>query len=597
LRKVRLASVWLLAACGSAGCDGDTGTGVVIDGGAADGPGPGPGGEDGASAAGDAPAPELDASRDAASPRDVLAVADTRPAPSGQPLPPGLSPARRLFDAQASLTGEGQSSCSHQQPPSGDGHRWCAFARPAAGGSAYELWVIDVTTATTSAVPPCDGSSPGCLRLTSNLWTGFDFNGPIHPYSHEFAGDTLLFYADAASAKGEGYKGPVYAWRPGWARPRRISSDRALICWAHDRALLAHCVEDVRGDPMKPDTFELHAGPISDTDGLTLPSLGRVRPIRADGRPAWQTRFSPRGDFFAVSSPDPDRAVETLRVIATAELGQAMPREIIRDASEWQISNDGQRIFFMREEARDESALWVADFPSGANAAKIDSKVGTVITLGPAGQDLGVAYLAEPTRGQGVFRLLRDSRMPASASTLFTFDDMLEGLSLSDDLRYTVWDDADFRARVVRNADLRSCELNVNHDLPAYQPSFLGDGRLVFWNEDSGGDRDRRDGFLASPDGCQGRQRIAQAVYFIAPIADRGVILADEVDDQTQAATLKYAAITDGKWPAAGPVRVHEDVDGASVQFVGDKPLHVLFRVARGDPAREGTYVFGPVPF
>ena len=82
---------------------------------------------------------------------------------------------------------------------------------------------------------------------------GGALNGPLHPYAHRFFGDTLIYYADAISGPMQVHQGPAYAWRPDWARPRRISSERALECWGHPSRLLAYCLEDLAGDPNRPD--------------------------------------------------------------------------------------------------------------------------------------------------------------------------------------------------------------------------------------------------------------------------------------------------------------------------------------------------------
>ena len=59
-------------------------------------------------------------------------------------------------------------------------------------------------------------------------------------------------------------------------------------------------------------------------------------------------------------------------MIDTAQLGLAAPAEVARDAGLWQLSHDGQRVFFLRAEAPGSEAndLYVADFPSGANAGE-----------------------------------------------------------------------------------------------------------------------------------------------------------------------------------------------------------------------------------
>jgi hypothetical protein len=518
---------------------------------------------------------------------------DTRPRASGLLLPPGIAPARRLLDADASLTGRGFTACSHQRGPGSSADRWCAFTK--AGPSAVELWVIDVTRAAAGPVPVCDGSSPLCLRMTANLWIWGAVNGPTHPYAHAFEGDTLVFYADALSGRGEVHRGPVSVWRPGWAQPRRIGGDRTVQCWGHRQELLAFCIEDLAGDPMQPESLEVRAGAIADADGIVLPSLGRIRARGAEGPASWRADFSPAGDVFAISSPDPDPTVESLRVVATAELGTATPREIVRDVNAWQLSHDGHKLFFLRQEAAGQNALYAADFPSGEGLNRLDPSVNDYTVLGGDERDHGVAILADDGQDTTALRLIPPG---APARTVLSYRDGLEGLTISPDARFTAWMDTHFTARIVRSDDLRSCELNATPGHSVYRASFLDSAGLVFWTEEAGGDRDRRDGYLANPDGCLDKRRFAEAVYFIAPVGDRGIVFADEIDDETQRATLKYAAIPGGKeWPALGPVRVHDDIDGDSVFAASLDPLLLMFRVSGGGADRAGTYLFGPAGF
>jgi hypothetical protein len=532
---------------------------------------------------------------------DEMIESDSRQAPGGASLPAGLAPPRRLLDDQATLTGHSTSSCSHDRSQSGP--RWCAFSRPGTAGQT-ELWVINVSEVL--ARPPagnalaCSEDGPACRRLTANLWVGGGLNGPLHPYAHRFHGDTLIYYADAVSGPRDVHRGPAFAWRPGWAQPRRIGSDRAIECWGHDQALVAYCLEDVAGNPNHPTSAELRAGPIGDRDGIELPSLGRISPYREDGVPAWQGSFSPAGDRFVFSSADPDPTVETLKVIDTAQLGLSAPAEVARDAGLWQLSHDGQRVFFLRADApgSEVNDLYLADFPTGGNPVKLGARADLVSVLGGEGRDQGVAFAVSPQPGQLSYQLLPDPRQPAGALTVFTLQGQLDAVRISPDARFTAWTDGQFRVRVVQHAGLASCLLNQDPRQPAYSAAFLDGAGLIAWAESDGGDRDRRDGYYADPAGCQGKQRFAKAVFFIAPVGNRGFVFADETDDVSQRATLKYVAITGGKtWPAQGPVRVFPDIDGSSVVPVGWDPLLLLFRVSIGPPDQQGLYAFGPLPF
>jgi hypothetical protein len=515
---------------------------------------------------------------------------------SGAPLPPGVAPARRILAPGASLTGGGEGTCSHQIPASDNGDRWCVFTRPG-GGARTELWVIDVSRAATGA-GACDGSDSGCVRLTENAWMGGGLNGPFQPYANRFFGDTLVFYADAVSGPMDVHRGPAFAWRPGWGQARRISSETALECWGHPRALVAHCVEDLAGDPVRPDSFTLHAGVIADRDGLVLPAWGRVIPRNREDQLAWQAGFSPTGDDFAVSQPDPVSGIESLHAIATARIGQALPSPVAAAAQRWQISNDGKRVFFLRAGAGEPAALLVADFPGGAGARLLEERTNDYFLLGSAGQDRGVAFVADHGADMGAFRWAADPMMPAAATTLFQYQAGLDAVRMSRDLRFTAWRDPDFRVTVVQHDQLRTCALNVDPAHAAYSISFLDHAGLVFWAESDGGDRDRRDGYYTDPGNCVAKHRFARSLYFLMPIGDRGLVFADEVDDSTQRTTLKYSPIAAGKsWSGDGIVRVHEEIDGTSVLFVGPDPLLLLFTVSAGPDEQRGTYLFGPVPF
>jgi hypothetical protein len=538
------------------------------------------------------PAQPADAGQD----RSVLdapsdAAADSRPAPTGLPLPAGVMPARKLFEDSARLTGAGPSGCSQQEPPSGDGHRWCVFSKPA--GGATELWTVDVSAATRTA-PACDGTSPACLRLTGALWTEFPLGGPVHPYSHEFHGDTLIYYADAVSRPNQLHRGPTYAWRPGWAQPRRISSETSVMCWGHPRLPLAHCLEDLVGPAMMPDLVEVRAGALADTAGASIPSVQWLRTY-ANGAPSWQAAFSPAGDLFALSSPDPDPAVETLRVVPTAELGRTPPRELLRDVNGWDISRDGQHLLFFRFATKAEKALHVADFPAGTNVTRLATQVRDFLSVGSAEKD-AIIYVTESDPDHGALHLVRDLRAPMVAPTIFTYSDPIEDVRLSTDLRYTAWVDGHFRIRVVDNVTLASCDLNASPRRAGFAPVLLDSGALVFWTEEAPDDPDRRDAWLATAT-CASKRRFAERAELILPVGDRGVVFTDESDDER--VTLKYAATPAGQWPDAGPVRIHDNVDPTSVFLVGapsgTAPVLVMFRVVGGPEA--GTYVFGPLPF
>jgi hypothetical protein len=512
---------------------------------------------------------------------------------SGLPLPAGVEAPRRLLDGMATLTGNGRTACSHAEPASGDGHRWCAFRLPNDAGTT-ELWVMDVSAAAAGASLECDGNHPACQRLTANLWA---------PYSNDFEGDTLIFYADAPATlrASQPFVGSVYAWRPGWLAARVIAA-HATVCSGAAGAPVALCLDDPRGEPSNPDDVALRVGFLADLADARLPALPGRWPLRSDGSVPWQVGFSPDGQTFALSVPDAGPFDASLYAIATRDVGKGTaPGKIVPHIQPWTISNDGRRVFFYRG-PRSDATLVSAAFPAGGDEVTLATAVVDYLPIGRRPTDLALLLRVRDDAGGHDFRLLRDRARPATAQTLFTNDGFLEGVLVSPDLRYTAWIDPDFRGRSIRVGDLATCALN-----PAPAPSvgdltFLDDASLLFWSQarpDAGG---ARDGYLAPPDTCGPRTRFARGLGFLATVGARGVVYGDARDDAARTVTLKYAPLPNGRTDvaAAGGVRVHGNVWTPVTLVAGatsPTSLHVLFR-AEGDGAKEsGLYLFGPVPF
>jgi hypothetical protein len=507
----------------------------------------------------------------------------------------GMVP-RKILDERAVLSGTAATTCSHQEPASGNGDRWCAFRMPGAAPDTTELWVIDLTVAALggAAPPPCDGSSPACRRLTSTLWPS---------YTNDFEGDTLIYYADAPEGQGahQPFVGPAYAWRPGWSQPRVIAT-HALVCNGHRKAPVAVCLDNPAGNPGNPDTITLLVGELADVTGLVLPALPGRWPGRSDGSVPWQIGFSPDGATFAVSAPDTAPFVQNLSVIATNPVAAgALRKKVIADVNRWTISNDGAKIFFTRGPSTD-ATLTMADFPAGTGETVIASQVVEFLPLGRAATDGALLLRVHLPAGGHAFQLLRDRALPSSAQTVFTNEGFLEGLLVSPDLAYTAWIDPEFRGRVIRNADLTTCALNGIARPPVFDLAFLDDGGLVFWTEPGSAGLSRRDGFLAPPDRCSERVPFAQDLAFFTPISHLGLVFGDERDDTAQTLTLRYASLAlagDRRWPAQGSVRVQERVT-APVRIVsggGGGATTLLYRAEADGTRQAGIYVFGPLPF
>ncbi|HVU52508.1 MAG TPA: hypothetical protein VHL80_17560 [Polyangia bacterium] len=524
---------------------------------------------------------------DATAPADVPPALDTAVPRAGRELPAGVHPPVRFADGSALLMGNGPDACTHQTPPSSDGHRWCAFTLGAAVGGVADLWVLDVTRAATGDAPRCDGTDPGCIHLTDRVVT--------HSATL-FDGDTLIFGTDSLSGSSPDFLGRFNAWRPGWSTGRQISSEMGFTCIGNRHSAAAACLDDPAGTSSERDSANVRVGYLARETGDPLPSLGRY-PLRNGSDVHWQADLSPDGSVFALSDADTVGAAQTLRVAPTSTIGQAAPSLAIDDVFEWQISNDGQRIYFLRGPSQ-KADLYVADFPSGANARLVDAGVNMFRLLGDRPEDQAVEIWKIPPTAAGAIELLTD--LGAAPKTIFSYNDFLNGAIVSPDLRYTTWLDEEFRGVLLRNSDLQACTIGEGGDnREVYDPAYLDASGLMFWKERAGADpnSDFRDGFFARPETCTQKTRFARNVDRIAPIGDRGVVFTDEMD-MTARATLKYVAVAPGgaTLDPAGPVRVQESVLAPFV-LVGDNPPLLVYAAKGATAETSGLFVFGPVPF
>jgi hypothetical protein len=508
------------------------------------------------------------------------------PPRTGQPLPADVAAPVRILDETAILLGNGKSACTHQTPASADGHRWCAFSFGALNG-LRDLWVIDVTRALAGDVPACDGTSPGCLQLTTRM---------AAESASFFQGDTLIYHTDPVSAPGEEFLGPIFAWRPGWTKGRQISSGRGFTCIGNANAAVAACLDDPVGDPAKRDGADVRMGDLVDPDGGPLTSLGSW-PLRNDNDQAWKADFSPDGSRFILSSAPAIGQPQALRVWTTAAaVPDVPPAPVIDDVAYWTVSNDGQKIYFWRG-LPPKATLTIADFPAGGGEQIIDSDMLAYTLLGDRPADQALLYRKKLGSG-GSVALLRD-RSTTTAKTLLTYDDVFDGLAVSTDLSHTVWLDADFNGVVVRNDDLVTCTINLGADPSVHDPAFLAGAGLVFWKEHVGGDGSRLDAFLAPPDRCRDKQRFAQDIDFFTPIGDVGLVLGDERDRFSGLSTLKYVAHAPGAvaLDPASAVRVQEGVKApvvfAGAPFLGGGGPLMVYQAEGATSAATGWFVFG----
>jgi hypothetical protein len=506
--------------------------------------------------------------------------------------PPPAAQTVRLQGGAVALVGRPRTSCSSGVVKPGiDGDVWCAFSR--AAGDNTELWVLNVSRATHARVP-CDGSSPLCLRLTTNLWTGDPLFSLAHPEIHGFEGDTLFLYDDARSATpDDAYKGPIKAWRPGWPTARSLTSDAGYICHGHPWAAAAYCVDNVATVAGSPE-FDLRAGSLAGgAAGGILMSVGRIRALGSAGQVMWGAAFSPDGQSFLYSSPAEGEDVEVLKMAATTDGGTAPAVEILRNGGRWQIAPDGKKLYYLASysyaETDGSGTLSMIDLPpAGVPATVIQDHVGAYASLGSFGEPHpGLAYLQDVTKGNGTFRLLRDRSQPALTTTLGS--DVNEFL-VSPDLRYTYLSQPDAPGGPVgllaSNDGAGTCALNTREGVGLYSVTFPPQASTVFWAQDSESGFEI-EGWYATSAGCADKRRFSENLASLQAV--RGGILFADSDPDRQTMSLKRATLDRGTLGEAESI-----FGGIDTSLARGGTKFVVFTVSQGESP--GLYAYGPLP-
>jgi hypothetical protein len=511
------------------------------------------------------------------------------------PLP---APARhRIASGALQLVGRGDTACS--QPPAG-GDIWCAFARLGPGNLSAEIWAVNVTRAMAQNVS-CDSPGPFCKLLTSTAWTHVPLFASAFPAIDEFAGETLFVYGNTAAPSGmsgDPFVGPISAWRPGWAEPRRISSDRAYACGGPPGGAVAYCLDNVVQGKRNTE-FDLLAGPLSPSAAGPLPSVGRLSALGSNGQVMWGVGFSPGGEDLGFSSPSADGTTEVLRTIKTAEVGRGMPTELLSSAARWQLGSDGRKVYYLKDfnyaDRNDHpaGALTVIDFPGGGGAQTLQKGVGDFVALGQPGQAAqALGFLQDMFGGFGTLRLLRDLAHPEQAATV---DTEVEDFTISPDLRYGyVYKPAGAsgpESLVVRTDGATRCRLATRPGGLPYLVTFIDSAPVVLFIEDDA--NGIAQGWYTNPESCDEKHNFAGNMALLVPI--RGGILYGEQDPTGRTMSLKVAAIAgDGTLPGDGGTLLEAAVDPQLAIAGGRSIVYTISDF--GDAASQGLYVYGPLP-
>lgn len=515
---------------------------------------------------------------------------------------------RRIAGGAAALVGGDDFSCS--RGTTSDGSRWCAFSRPAAGKT--ELWVVNVTELTKGAAGLCDGSSVNCRRVTADVWAGMPLWGPSHPSAHHFQGDTLIFHAGPAPGMREPYEGAIWAWRPSWATPRPLTSDRGVLCGGQSDSGVVYCLDNavIDSDPTSAfkrprlREFDLLAGVVTDETMGPLAKVARLTNAGSDQ--AWRLRVSPGGQYLAFSSVPAAGATETVQVIKVADIGRADPVIVATDAADWEIAQDGAKLYYLRDfdRARGEAAsgnLMLADFPNPATPTELAGSVLAFELVGafdrmPAPVDRGVLIARESPMGPPTFSLLKDRSKP---SDLLDLGNDTQGLQVASDARHTLYlkqfPGANFPvAYVARNDGSGSCQLTSDSSAETYGTRFDDSARSVFWIEYGRHRSESEEGWYARPETCAEKTKFGDFVFRYRVVGDEFVVFeGGDLGDTTS--WLQYSPLRQGSSGQLSP-RVIKEHPGESLEVLKlGSQVWVLFSISQGDATEVGLYLHGPL--
>ena len=478
---------------------------------------------------------------------------------------------RRLVDGLVHLIGFAQA-CTRARASAGS-DRWCAFTRES------ELWAVNVSHALREGVR-CDGSDRHCLRVSSTLYSPAVGETVAYP-PPQFQGDVLLYPAEGLTPEGNRYRGGVFAWVPGWASGRRITSDNGFACLAAREAPSVACVDRAPGG-----MFDLQFGPVA----FPLPRVKRfstpdiVVDLSSNGRSLLYEEVPASGPATLWLAPQ--------ETAGNPDTHLVIGRDVV--SREWGFATHGPQIFFLRANTgtadRLSATLSTTLVRNPAAVADLGARIGSFIPLeGASATDLGVAALQDQTDGVGVLKLFLGvpSREVVIGTTSFRF-------AVSPDGRFTLFspvpDPATGRrdARIADHEASSVCALQ-REARTVLDPldAFTENGELAFWYEYPEVSRTLPDGWLARSRGCAEPRKFAERILVHYVIRNRGLLYVDEVQS-ADGGVLKFLKWgPDLDWPASGPLSIQGGVDTPLAVLEPDRRVVVFTSPRAGS---EGLY-------
>jgi hypothetical protein len=455
---------------------------------------------------------------------------------------PGSSIKKLVSGGAVALVGSGEDTCTSL--PGATTDRWCGFVKQGAN-NAIELWVLDVTMLGAGAAVACDGTSPGCLRLSQTVFFDQDFGFA----NDHFYGDTLIYYADA-SAAATSFSGTIWAWKPGWPAGRKLTSTIGNDCIANPKGDAVTCIQGSAQITAGELSVELLAGHLPATADAGLPSLERIV-IVALGDPQgvqkWQVAFSPDGAYVGWSARDKAASPETLKV---QKLEDATSRQTVAtNVSRWQITQDGKSWLWLSAFNYDASApsgtLESQPFPTGTSKVGLASGVAMYQT----GSDGSILF---QTATGGELRRMPNPATPAATQLLDS--PILGVLDSSPDGKTVLY---------VKSVDQTSGLFDLwARDVTAMAPCAVDDkpqavtaslfakGSTVLWA--------RLDPLTGNLQGTATTVADCKATPFAnnvlrwIPAGDDALTILDDTAQTDDDSTLRYSRLVNGALPAQG---------------------------------------------
>lgn len=439
---------------------------------------------------------------------------------------------RQLLPPEADLLGLHKTACSHG--PAGRLRPWCAISLPGTIAGRRELWVVDLNRAVGDP-PRCDGSSPACVRISQEIFTGAPDSGPSYPIAHAFSGDTLIFYGKTSAGQTAIFRGTVFAWQYGWDAPKALTSDRGTLCSGAVDGSVGICITDISNDDTIQPEWDLYAGRVK--DGL-LKRIDHIVPTRSNGASQWRSGFTTDGTWFYYSTGGKlATQVETLYASRVGDLGDSAKRiTVATGVSRWTLNAAGTRVLFFRAFTYNpdlpRGVLSAADAPSGANEVVLRSGVGSFQVLADqVGKDRGVAFVEGVKASEGILQILFDDGQFASAGAPVRIGPSVGLPTFSKDLRWMAFakkENSDTGLTDLwvapTNSEFAPCALTTNTEATLFGGAFSSAGDQILWADKVRLDTDVAEGWAADPANCGGRRQFAKAVDFWFHIRGGGLV-------------------------------------------------------------------------